>query len=109
MERVRLSRGVVGRTTYAVVSLFLLLAVVASRASVDLLLYVAGLGVVTFLVYFIGVLMFATKHPAVAMMEGAELLHWQQAELAAKGTGPVPPPAILPAPPTTELPPSSGV
>ena len=95
VERVRLSRGVVGRTTYAVGGLFVVLAIVAGRIDPLYLLWVAGFATAAFAMYFIGVLAFAHKNPAVALLEGAELLHWQQTELAAKGMTAVPTAPVL--------------
>lgn len=104
VKSIRLSRGVVGRTTYAVVAFLGVVAVAAWRAAPEQLLWVAVIAGAVFLAYFFGVLVFASKNPGAALLEGAELLHWQKTELAAKGTGPVTgelgpaiePPAMLP-------------
>jgi hypothetical protein len=63
-----------GKTTYAAVAAFGVLAVIAARIDPSLLLWLAGLGVVLFVVYFVGVLAFARKHPGAALLEGGELL-----------------------------------
>ena len=82
------------------------LTVVAGRLPANLLLYLALIAAVVFVVFLRSVLNFADKNPAASLLEGAELLQWQQTELAAKGTGPIPLSAALPVPPL-ELPPSS--
>jgi hypothetical protein len=99
VERVKLSRGVVGRTTYAIVAFFAVLAIAASRIATELLLWVIGIGAVTFVIYLFAVMRFADKNPGAALLEGAELLHWQQTELAAKGIEPQHTTPILPPPP----------
>jgi len=69
------------------------------------LLTVAGLGVAVFGFYFVKVLRFAERNPAVALLEGAELVQWHQHELAAKGvTVPLSPPIVDPAKPPPALP-----
>lgn len=103
LQRIRLSRGVVGKTTYTAIAFFGVLGIVAARLPSDMLLALALIACAIFLIYFVGLLHFANKNPAAALLEGAELLHWQQTELAAKGTGPIPlQPAITP---PRELPP----
>ena len=56
---------------------------------------------VVFLVFFIGVLIFAHKHPAAALLEGADLITWQKYDLAAKG---IPHPPDSPAIPDPRAP-----
>ena len=52
VERIRLGRGVVGRTTYAAVAALFVLAVVASRADSTMLIWIAVLAVGLFALYF---------------------------------------------------------
>lgn len=98
IDRVRLSRGVVGRTTYAIVAFLAVMAVAFSRASPEWVIWLALLTAIVFVIYFVGVLLFARRYPGVALLEGAELLRWEQTQLAAKGIGPLPPQPPLPAP-----------
>lgn len=98
VERIRLGRGVVGRTTYAAVAALFVLAVVASRADSTMLIWIAVLAVGLFALYFLGVLIFAERNPGTALLEGAELLRWRQSELAAKGLDSIPPVPALPEP-----------
>lgn len=77
--------------------MMVVLAITAGRLPANLLLYLAAIAAVVFIVYLRSVLKFADKNPAASLLEGAELLQWQQTELAAKGTGPFPPlPTSLP-------------
>ncbi|MBI4608959.1 MAG: hypothetical protein HY726_08125 [Candidatus Rokubacteria bacterium] len=106
LERVRLGRGVVGKTTYVALGALALLSIVAWRLNdPQLLLVIAGVGALLFLIYFIGILVFANRNPATALLEGAELLRWRQYDLAAKGLpNPPPTPAIVdPLTPRQEL------
>ena len=102
-DRVRLGRGVVGRTTYAVVAALVVLALVAWRGDPAMLFWIAVLTLVLFLAYFGGVLWFAHRHPGVALLEGAELLRWRQTELAAKGIASIPPVPALQEPESEEV------
>ena len=56
VERVKFGRGVVGRTTHAVVAVMLVLAVAAFRMDPDALLRVVWIAAGIFVVYFVGVL-----------------------------------------------------
>jgi hypothetical protein len=91
LESVRLGRGVVGKATFALISIAALLGVVASRLSTGwMLLAVAALGVAVFVVYLFRILSFAEEHPDLALLEGAELVKWKQIDVAAKGVGTLP-------------------
>ena len=87
LDRVRLARGVVGNTTYAIVAAFLAIAAVAWTFRDQPLIALGFICIVAFLalVYLIGTWIFAHKHPDVALLGGAELLKWRQMEMAAKG------------------------
>jgi hypothetical protein len=85
LDRIRLARGVVGKTSYVAGAAILALAVVAwGLRDPSYLIADAVLVVILFVVYFIGTLWFANRHPGVALLEGAELIQWRQLELAAK-------------------------
>ncbi len=91
VDRLKLSRGVVGRTTYVALGLVIVLGIVAWRVPTENLLAIASIAALAFLAYFGGVLWFAHKNPGVALLEGAELLRWKQIEMEVKGKGSVPP------------------
>lgn len=95
--RVRLGPGVVGRTTTAAIIALVVLGIVAWNLTHQWLLGgVAALGFLIFIVYFIGVMHFAGKHPAAALLEGSEFLKWQQDEWVVKGVlGPPTSPRII--------------
>ena len=85
INSIRLARGVVGKTSYVALGGFFVLAVVAWRlSSAEFLMIVTGATTLIFLVYFIGILLFASRNPGAALLEGAELITWQKQELAAK-------------------------
>jgi hypothetical protein len=91
VNRIRLGRGVVGKTTSAVVVVLLVLAVAIYKLSdPKLVLLLAGLVSLIFIIYFVGVLRFADKNPGAALLEGAELLQWKQFDMEAKGLPEVP-------------------
>jgi hypothetical protein len=86
LDRVRLSQGVVGKSSYvAGIALLALLVVAYSLKDSGYLLAVGCLIFSLFAAYFGGVIWFAHKHPDMALLEGAELVQWRQIEMAAKG------------------------
>ena len=89
-QGVRLGRGVVGRSTQALIVFLTVLGIVAFRIPVEWLFWVTGAGFLAFLVYFIGVLWYGHVHTGASLLEGSELLHWQQLEMATKSGGPLP-------------------
>lgn len=82
------------------------LAVIAFRLEPTLLLWLAGLAVVAFSIYYSGTMWYGHRHPGEALLEGSELLHWQQNEMAAKGLATIPLTVALPDPDQEQLPPS---
>lgn len=85
LDKIRLARGVVGKTSYvAAAAIFGLIVVAWSLRDPNYLLAIGALIVLIFIAYFIGVLFFANKHPGEALLEGAELIRWRQLEMAAK-------------------------
>jgi hypothetical protein len=98
LDRIRLARGVVGKSSYVAGAAFLaLIAVAWSLREPGYLLALAVFVVLLFAVYFAGVLWFAHKHPGEALLEGAELIRWRQLEMGVKGTPALPPsPNITP-------------
>src|SRR2546427_9769397 len=110
-EKIRFGPGVVGKATVALVAMFGVLAVVAWRligAPLEVilaLLVVALLAVGTFAWFFRRTMAFAEKHPAQALLEGIELVRWQETAVAAKNTPPAPPSArVIMTEPTREMP-----
>ena len=86
LDRVRLSHGVVGKSSYvAGVALLALLVVAYSLKDSGYLFAVACFILILFFVYFGGVLWFSDRHPDMALLEGAELVKWRQIDMAAKG------------------------
>ena len=97
LDRIKLGRGVVGKSSYVAAAAFLVLAVAAVRitgSTLFAILIVAA--VLLFLIYFIGTLWFAAKNPGLALLEGAELIQWRQMDMGAKGV------TSLPTGPNTE-------
>lgn len=93
LERIRLGKGIVGKTSYVAITALIVLGVAVTRISTDWMRLAVGLiAVALFLFYFISTQRFADKNPGVALLEGAELIRWKQVELAAKN---------LPSPPAT--------
>ena len=89
-QGVRLGRGLVGRSTHALIVFLVVLGIVALRIPVEWLFLVIGAAFVAFVVYFGGVLWYAHAHTGASLLEGSELLHWQKMEIAAKSTGTLP-------------------
>jgi hypothetical protein len=87
LDRVRLARGVVGNTTYAVCCAFLLLVAVAFGLAAHPYIALSAIAIIcgVLLVYLFGTWIFAHRHPDQALLGGAELLQWRQMDMAAKG------------------------
>lgn len=88
LDRVRLARGVVGKSTLVATAAILVIGGIAFRLT-DHLLIAAGLVAFVFMLYFIGVLWFANRHPGVALLEGADLVQWRQLDMIAKSGNPI--------------------
>jgi hypothetical protein len=86
LDRIRLTRGVVGKASYVATAALLVLGTIAVTLRPDAPILLALLAVFVFLAYFAGTLWFAHQHPGVALLEGAELIQWRQMEIAAKDT-----------------------
>jgi hypothetical protein len=84
LDRIRLARGVVGKASYVAGATIFALGVVAfTLRDPAYLFYVAALAVSVFVIYFVGILWFAHKHPGLSLLEGAELIQWRQMEMTA--------------------------
>ena len=106
IDRVRLGRGVIGRSTYAVGAALAVLGIIAWRIDPKDLLTLAWIAGGLFAVYFIGALWFSARHPGISLLEGADLLRWRQMDqVAVKGSAAIP---IAPSIPDPEQPPLSG-
>ena len=89
INRIRLGPGVVGRTTWVGLGALIVLGVAAWNTKNEWLLGgIVGAVLVVSLTYLFRVTSYAKEHPGPALLEGAELLQWQQVELAAKGLTP---------------------
>ena len=108
VDRIRLAKGVVGKTTTAVLIVLMVLALAIFKLNNPQLILILGIAAgFVFLVYFIGVMLFAHKNPGPALLEGAELLRWRQFDLATKGSPSQPASPSLPGPGLPgQLPPS---
>ncbi|MBM6583258.1 hypothetical protein ILT44_23940 [Microvirga sp. BT689] len=99
VERIRLAKGVVGKTSYVAGAALFALAVVGWSLKDPLYqIILAVLVVFVFIAYYFGSLWFANRHPGAALLEGAELIQWRQLEMSSKNEG------ALPSTPPTEPP-----
>lgn len=93
LDKIKLGRGVIGKSTYVAIAALGVLALVASRVTNEWFLISIAVGVVLlFGAFFFGSMKYAKENPGAALLEGAELITWRKQELAAKH---------LPNPPTT--------
>lgn len=93
-DHIRLKGGIVGKTTYAIVALMGVLAVLAWKANPSDVMSIVWAGASIFVLYFIGVLVFGFINPGAALLEGAELVRWRKIDLEAKS---------IPHPPSTQV------
>lgn len=85
LDRIRLARGVVGKSSYVAAAAILALGTVAVVLRDPVFLIAdAVLILILFITYFAGVMWFAHKHPGTALLEGAELIQWRQMDMSAR-------------------------
>jgi len=89
----------IGKASAALVGLFVLLVVVASRVpSESAMLLIAGAGIFLFVAFLGFLLHIAKRHPALAATEGPTYIQSRQLDLAAKGVQLPPPTTFIPDP-----------
>jgi len=89
-RNVRLGRGVVSKTSYIAAVLIVMWGMIVWRWTPDLTanggLLLIGAVVSAFAIWFIkSTRTFAERNPALALLEGAELLEWRKMDVEAKG------------------------
>ncbi len=89
--KVRLPGGIFGKTCYVLIAVCGAFATIAWAARSPTVAYVA-LGLLSIIILFglWRMFDFAHSHPEVAVLEGAELLHLREIQLAQKGRGEIP-------------------
>jgi hypothetical protein len=103
LDKIRLGRGVIGKSTYVAIAALAVLGLVASRVTNEWFLISIAVGVLLlFGAFFFGSMKYAKENPGSALLEGAELITWRKQELAAKflPNPPVTPPILDPGPNT---------
>jgi hypothetical protein len=89
LEKITFGSGVVGKMTTSLMAILTVVgaALLLSLALGQLPLAYICLGVCVFVYLFtqISIMLFASKHPAAATLEGAEFVRYHQVEMAAKG------------------------
>jgi hypothetical protein len=89
LDRIRLARGVVGKTSYVALATVLTLGGIAGgiawTSSNPIYPFVlAILIVVVVMAYLASTFWFANRNPGIALLEGAELIQWRQMDIAAR-------------------------
>lgn len=88
-----------GKTSWVVAAAVLVVGGIAVGIPDTSYRFVLALGVLGLcVVYFVGVVLFAHRHPGVSLLEGAELIQWRQMDIAAKAGPPIEGQPILPGP-----------
>lgn len=84
LSHIHLSQGVVGKSSFIVgILIATIMGVALFSPHIWLQVTCIGLSVFVFLVYFASILWFAHRNPAAALLEGADLVEYKQAELSA--------------------------
>jgi hypothetical protein len=90
--RIKFPRGVVGKTSHAMISVLILWAIIAFRLSSnswsDPLLAVGLIATAVFIWWTRSTQGFAERNPGQAMLDGAEFLDYYKSEVLAKGLRP---------------------
>jgi hypothetical protein len=99
VSRLNWGHGMIGKATVAIVVLFCLLGILASRIPSEwAMLAIGAAAVIVLLCYLLFLGYFASNHPELAATEGATYVQTKQLDLAAKGML-LPPPAPVGADP----------
>jgi hypothetical protein len=89
LEKIKFGIGVVGKMTTGLIAVLSVLAVLGALGLICgqfLLSYICLAAIIFFFLFnHVSVMWFSSKHPAVAILEGAELVRYHQVEMAAKG------------------------
>jgi hypothetical protein len=86
VDRIRLSRGVLGRISIIAIVAMIALAFVAWKLTDQNLLVLMGVEIfLVFCLSFAGILWYANKNPQTALFEGADVIQWKQLEMAIRG------------------------
>lgn len=83
-SKMRLGPGVLGKTSHVMLGFLILAIVVAARVDVKDILFVLLIGATVCFIYILIAFCYALKNPGSALLEGADLVNWQQIEMAAK-------------------------
>ena len=102
-QGIKFGRGLVGKTSHAMIALFGIWAIVLFRLTTDIWLDIAlvGGGCVATGVYVWWVRRtqaFAAENPGLALLEGAEFVEYQKWEAEVKGGRPLPKGPLIPNP-----------
>ncbi len=96
MDRIRLGRGVVGKTGYVAWAAMAVLGIVAYKLSGTVpLLALAGIAFLVFVSFLVGSYIFASKNPSLALMEGMEIIAYKKYEAAIKGVSDLGPSILI--------------
>ena len=92
-QRIRLGRGAVGKTASIMLGACGVFAVIAYGTSGHVVALIALAAMFTMLVLIViyGILDFASRNPAQALLEGADLVKWREIDMAAKNVPALPP------------------
>jgi hypothetical protein len=101
LEKIRFGTGVVGKMTTGLIAILSVLGALSLSGVIlgqlPLTYICVGVCVFVFLFTQISIMLFASRHPATAVLEGAELVRYHQVDMAAKGLSlPTPQPNVEP-------------
>jgi hypothetical protein len=105
-SKIKLARGVVGKSAYVTTAALIVLGIIACRIGPELLIWVLLALLAMYFCWQFGVMWYANRNPGPALLEGGELVAWQR--MAIKGAetpqdGPsIPDPMQKPALPSPE-------
>lgn len=99
LNQIKLGPGVVGRITTMGVAFFVCVAIALSR--IDGAYFIAGivaLAAVILLILVFSAIRFANRNPELSLLEGANLVRYQEVRMAARGLPEAPPMPPIPDP-----------
>lgn len=89
LEKIKFGAGVVGKMTTSLIAFLSVLGIISLSGVIcgQLTLTYICIPIIVFVFVFnhISIMIFASRHPAPAMLEGTELVRYHQVEMAARG------------------------
>lgn len=90
LQGIYLAQGVLGKTSAVVVVGIICMTVIARTVPTEFVALSFGSFIfVVLLIYFFGSIIFASRNPGAALLEGAKLIEWRRLDVASNSAPPI--------------------